>query len=265
MRERGAGHGSAAVLLLVCWLGSACAATVDGAATTGAAADRSLGSSGSASPSSYLQERRLLSYDVTIGHPPDTSGADGASGPRLADALRSLAESRGVHDVNIVATDRGTVEVRTTTSPDVVNAALVGDRTLTWLPVDEQSVVPDGGCDVTPSATRQCSIDGQFVYTLAQAPFDLTVIGVQAVQDPQPGAILRFDDATGKHIARYTAAHVGKAVALSDGSVVISAPVIRAPIVRDSLQLSGSLTADRQQETIALLTLAAWQVDVRPS
>lgn len=54
-------------------------------------------------------------------------------------------------------------------------------------------------------------------------------------------------------------------MALSDGSVVISAPVIRAPIVRDSLQLSGSLTADRQQETIALLTLAAWQVDVRPS
>lgn len=212
-----------------------------------------------------MLERRLLTYRVSIGNPPAAPNGDDADPPQLADVLRSLAESRGVDDVNIAAVGQGTVEVRTTASPDEVNRVLVGDRKLSWLPVTAEKPVSGGGCDVTPTAARQCGIDGETVYSLAKAPFDVTVTAVRGVQSPQPAAEITFDDATGALIAQYTQDNVGKTVALSDGSVVISAAVINAPIGGGTLQLSGLSTVQRQQEMIALLTLAAWQVDLSPS
>lgn len=264
--RRATRRGSAALLLLVGWLASACTTAVAGGATAGGSAQQtSQCSHPTPAPSSgYVLERRLLTYTVTIGNPPDGRSADGASAPQLAGVLTSLAESRGVGDVNIVNVDRGTVQVRTTASSTVVNAALVGDRKLSWLPVGGQTAVPAGDCGITPTASRQCDMNGQFVYTLAKAPFDLRVTRVQGVQSPQLGAQITFSDATAILVEQYTQDNVGKTVALSDGSVVISAPVINAPSSGDLL-LTGSFTARQQQELIAVLTLAAWRVDLRPS
>lgn len=59
----------------------------------------------------------------------------------------------------------------------------------------------------------------------------------------QPVVILRFNDTGRAKLAGFTQAHVGRAIAIVVDGRVISAPLVREPILDGISQIGGSLTA----------------------
>lgn len=82
----------------------------------------------------------------------------------------------------------------------------------------------------------------------AQASFD---------QNNQPVVSFRFDSVGAKRFAKATSANVGKPFAIVLDGEVVSAPVIREPILGGSGQISGSFTVPQVQDLSLLLRAGA--------
>lgn len=73
------------------------------------------------------------------------------------------------------------------------------------------------------------------------------------VDTRQPVLILRFNETGRARLAGFTQAHVGRAIAIVVDGRVISAPVLREPILDGVAQLGGSLTPKDAAELVSNL------------
>jgi protein-export membrane protein SecD len=94
---------------------------------------------------------------------------------------------------------------------------------------------------------RHVLIDGQNL-TDAQATFD---------QNNEPVVSFKFDDLGARRFGDATTANVGKLFAIVLDNKVISAPVIREPILGGSGQISGNFTIQSAQDLALLLRAGA--------
>ncbi|MEQ8586078.1 MAG: protein translocase subunit SecD [Thalassobaculaceae bacterium] len=76
-------------------------------------------------------------------------------------------------------------------------------------------------------------------------------------QSNQPVVTIRFDSAGGQRFGRATADNVGKPFAIVLDGQVISAPVIREPILGGSAQISGRFSVQEAQDLALLLRAGA--------
>lgn len=76
-------------------------------------------------------------------------------------------------------------------------------------------------------------------------------------QSNQPVVTIRFDSAGGQRFGRATAENVGKPFAIVLDGQVISAPVIREPILGGSAQISGRFSVQEAQDLALLLRAGA--------
>ncbi len=76
-------------------------------------------------------------------------------------------------------------------------------------------------------------------------------------QSSQPVVTIRFDSAGGQRFGRATSENVGKPFAIVLDGQVISAPVIREPILGGSAQISGRFTVQEAQDLALLLRAGA--------
>ena len=76
-------------------------------------------------------------------------------------------------------------------------------------------------------------------------------------QDNQPVVSIRFDSAGGQRFGRATAENVGRPFAIVLDGLVISAPVIREPILGGSAVISGRFTVQEVQDLALLLRAGA--------
>jgi preprotein translocase subunit SecD len=93
---------------------------------------------------------------------------------------------------------------------------------------------------------------------LREAPFlnggDLTDAETSVDLDTrQPLLILRFNETGRARLAGFTQAHVGHAIAIVVDGRVISAPLLREPILDGLAQIGGSLTPKDAQELVSKL------------
>jgi preprotein translocase subunit SecD len=79
----------------------------------------------------------------------------------------------------------------------------------------------------------------------AETSFDL--------ESRQPVLILRFNETGRAKLAGFTQAHVGRAIAIVVDGRVISAPLLREPILDGVAQVGGSLTAKDAAELVGKL------------
>ena len=78
------------------------------------------------------------------------------------------------------------------------------------------------------------------------APLTLKVVTALASFDATGAAVVNasFDAASTQAFAALTAAHVGRTLELRVDGEVVSAPVIREPILGGSITISGTMTAE---------------------
>ena len=85
------------------------------------------------------------------------------------------------------------------------------------------------------------------VVSATAAPLSLTVINAEVATDAVIGAPIvniELDPDSTTAFAAFTTENVGKTAALSVDGEVITAPLIREPILGGKLQISGSMTAE---------------------
>lgn len=123
-------------------------------------------------------------------------------------------------------------------------SAALGEVQAGRAPIGSQILpYPDGGQGVRVAVRRRAIVSGRMIAD-AQATFD---------ELGEPAVIVRFDAAGRRRFARATGDNVGKRFAIVIDAVVISAPVIREPILGGEAQLSGSFTVESaEQLAIAL-------------
>ena len=102
---------------------------------------------------------------------------------------------------------------------------------------------PDGGTGARIAVRRRAIVPGRMIAD-ADASFD---------ESGMPAVTVRFNAAGSRRFARATEENVGKQLAIVIDNVVISAPVIREPILGGEAQISGSFTVETaEQLAIAL-------------
>jgi preprotein translocase subunit SecD len=81
-------------------------------------------------------------------------------------------------------------------------------------------------------------------------------------EDGAPAVDIRFDSAGSQAFARVTQQNVGKRFAIILDNVVLSAPVIRQPILAGAAQISGSFTVQTANELAVSLSAGRLPVDL---
>ena len=120
------------------------------------------------------------------------------------------------------------------------------------------------GARIVPSA--EASASGQpFNYVIKKAVVlsgDRLVDAQPTFQDNQPVVSFRFDTSGGKKFADVTTENVGRPFAIVLDDKVISAPVIREPILGGAGIISGSFTVQEVQDLALLLRAGALPADL---
>jgi len=107
---------------------------------------------------------------------------------------------------------------------------------------------PDGRIAVQ----RRRLIDGRMIVD-ARTEYD---------EQGQPTVIVRFDEAGSRRFARATADNVGAQFAIVLDNVVLSAPVIREPILGGEAQISGSFTVEAANQLAISLRSGPLPIDL---
>ncbi len=107
-----------------------------------------------------------------------------------------------------------------------------------------------------PGTLRICNFDKTALYTLGADSVQLDLTSVS----PVPSLVattysvqVGMTEDSAQIFHTFTAANVGKEVAFVRAGVVVAAPAIKEPILSQSLELSGALTADDSTEITRLL------------
>jgi protein-export membrane protein SecD len=135
----------------------------------------------------------------------------------------------------------------------------------------EFKLVDPGVDPVQASSTKQVPVGDELVYTNDKPPIPYvlksqTLVSGENLVDAQPGfdsrtgepvVTFRFDTAGAKRFAKVTQENVGLPFAIVLDNKVISAPVIREPILGGTGQISGSFTVQRANDLAVLLRSGA--------
>jgi protein-export membrane protein SecD len=135
----------------------------------------------------------------------------------------------------------------------------------------EFKLVDPGVDPVQAASTKQVPVGDELVYTNDKPPIpyvlkNQTLVSGESLVDAQPGfdsrtgepvVTFRFDAAGAKRFAKVTQENVGLPFAIVLDNKVISAPVIREPILGGTGQISGSFTVQRANDLAVLLRSGA--------
>ena len=114
------------------------------------------------------------------------------------------------------------------------------------------------GTSVMPAAENNA--DGPPRYAVrkrVEVSGDRLVDAQPSFQDNQPVVSFRFDTAGGRNFGRVTQENVGQNLAIALDNAIISAPVIREPILGGSGIISGSFSVQETQDLALLLRAGA--------
>lgn len=104
------------------------------------------------------------------------------------------------------------------------------------------------------------------VVSTSAAPLSLTVLNAEAATDSVLGAPMvniELDPESTRAFGKFTTENVGKSVELRVDGEVLSAPLIREPILGGKLQISGSMTME-DAERIAMRLRDGGTIEVEP-
>lgn len=131
---------------------------------------------------------------------------------------------------------------------------------LTFQAVIDRTSDANAFVDIGTSLVPDLEEEGLF-YILEDAPVvtgeDLTNAQPDFDQNGQPSVSFRFDTAGARAFGRYTSENVGSPFAIVLDNEVISAPVIREPILGGSGQISGNFTVEGATNLAVLLRAGA--------
>src|SRR5271170_3332269 len=163
--------------------------------------------------------------------------------------------------------DRILVELPGIDNPEHVKTLLGKTAKLTFQLVDTAASVDDArhgktpvGDEVLPSEERAARAGQPPFYVLRKRVIvsgDTLVDAQVKFQDNEPVVAFRFDSAGAKRFGDATRENVGKPFAIVLDHKVISAPVIREPILGGSGVISGSFTAQSASDLALLLRAGA--------
>ena len=166
---------------------------------------------------------------------------------RRIDALGTLEPT-----IILQGSDRILVQVPGVEDPEEIKS-LIGRTARLEFKLLAENVTPEqiaagrapAGTQILPmrdgnriAVQRRAIITGDQI-TAAQQTFD---------ENQQPDVTIRFDSTGGTRFARVTRENVGKPFAIILDNVVLSAPVIREPILGGSASISGGFTVDEANE-----------------
>ena len=128
----------------------------------------------------------------------------------------------------------------------------------------EESIVPGvdripAGAEVVPASEAERA-EGRSSYVLRKRVIvsgENLVDAQPSFQDGQPVVTFRFDTVGAKRFGTATQENVGRVFAIVLDGKVISAPVIREPILGGSGQISGTFTVQEVQDLALLLRVGA--------
>jgi protein-export membrane protein SecD len=135
----------------------------------------------------------------------------------------------------------------------------------------EFKLVDPAADPVQAASTKQVPVGDELVYTNDKPPIPYvlksqTLVSGENLVDAQPGfdsrtgepvVTFRFDAAGAKRFGKVTQENVGLPFAIVLDNKVISAPVIREPILGGTGQISGSFTVQRANDLAVLLRSGA--------
>ncbi|MBF0560412.1 MAG: protein translocase subunit SecD [Alphaproteobacteria bacterium] len=155
------------------------------------------------------------------------------------------------------------VELPGLDDPDRVKRLLGKTAKLTLHLVDEHTPVSEAlsghvppGSELVPSAESK-EASHYVLRKRVEIGGDMLTDSQPTLQDGQPVVSFRFDTLGGKKFARLTQENTGKLMAIVLDGKVISAPVIREPILGGSGVISGSFTVQSAQDLALLLRAGA--------
>lgn len=159
-------------------------------------------------------------------------------------------------------TDRILVQLPGEGDPERVKRLIGKTAKLTFQLVDTSATVEDAKRGRIPPGTQLLPSDDRYsreyvVKRQAIITGDMLVDAQPAFQDNQPVVNFRFDTRGGKKFGEVTSDNVGKPFAIVLDGKVISAPVIRQPILGGSGVISGSFTAESAKDLALLLRAGA--------
>ncbi len=181
--------------------------------------------------------------------------------------VRRRIDETGVREPTIQrqGEDRILVQLPGVDDPERVKRLLGKTAKLTFHLVDERANTPlnarvSPGSIQLPSAD-EVDVNGRpRIYTLKKRVMisgDTLVDSQPTFQDNQPVVSFRFDTVGGKLFGRATTENVGKLFAIVLDGKVISAPVIREPILGGSGVISGRFSVQGAQDLSLLLRAGA--------
>jgi SecD/SecF fusion protein len=161
-------------------------------------------------------------------------------------------------------TDRIIVQVPGLQDPQRLKAILNQTAKLTFHLVDQSMSVQDAlkGRPPATSEIVESKDDPPIPYLLEKRP----ILSGENLVDAQPGfdqqtneplVSFRFDSEGARKFAKITQEHVGEPFAIVLDNQVITAPVIRTPILQGSGQISGHFTAETASDLAVLLRAGA--------
>jgi protein-export membrane protein SecD len=163
--------------------------------------------------------------------------------------------------------DRILVELPGIDNPERVKALLGRTAKLTFQLVDGSASVDDArhgkmppGDEILPSEERAARAGQPPFYLLRKRVIvggDMLVDAQVQFQNNEPVVAFRFDSAGAKRFGDATKENVGKPFAIVLDHKVISAPVIREPIIGGSGVISGSFTVQTASDLALLLRAGA--------
>jgi preprotein translocase subunit SecD len=169
----------------------------------------------------------------------------------------------GVVEATIVrqGTDRILVQVPGFDDPERLKELIGKTAKLTFHLLDEaQGGRPGPGAELLPSDHERDASGQPRMYPVQKRIMvsGETLVNAQATfQENQPVVAFRFDSTGARRFAEVTRANVGKPFAIVLDGKVISAPVIREPIVGGSGIISGAFTVQETRDLALLLRAGA--------
>ncbi|TCP61884.1 preprotein translocase subunit SecD [Rhodovulum bhavnagarense] len=156
--------------------------------------------------------------------------------------------------------DRILIQVPGIGSAEELKALIGTTARLTFNPVVSRTTNPDEAPGAGNVLLPDIEADGTY-YILEKAAVvsgeDLTDAQPAFDQNGQPSVTFRFDPAGARKFGQYTVENVGQPFAIVLDDEVISAPVIREPILGGSGQITGNFTVEDSTQLAVLLRAGA--------
>lgn len=180
--------------------------------------------------------------------------------------IRRRIDETGVAEATIQrqGEDRVLVQLPGEGDPDRIKRLLGQTAKLAFrmvdISADPASDTPPPGSEILMGDERQAGPGGRYVISKRVEVAGENLVDAQATVDQmtgQPVVTFRFDQTGARRFAEVTQANLGRPFAIVLDNKVISAPVIRSPIIGGSGQIEGGFTFQQANDLAVLLRAGA--------